>query len=302
LDLPMGVALQDIASDGRVLIALNSKRLAMAFGTLGSKQDTELSWHDWNVAKEISHDGKFVLFEDSSEVAGPGYAVATRKLDGSLPVRLGDGSAGGLSPDGKWAISVSTGDPERLTLLPIGAGESRPVDISGLEHIHNGGARFLEDGKRLIVNGKEQGHSNRCYLVDSAGGKPKAITPEGILCGPSSPDSQFVIGLQSDSAVAIYPVEGGPTRLLPGLPEGFHPVQWSEDGRILYGYRVGELPSNIYKVEIATGKESFVQRLLPGEPAGVVVVAPVVVSRDGSRFLYSYNQTLSVLYIISGLH
>ena len=31
------------------------------------------------------------------------------------------------------------------------------------------------------------------------------------------------------------------------------------------------------------------------------MVAPVVVSRDGTRFAYSYNQTLSVLYLISGL-
>jgi hypothetical protein len=30
-------------------------------------------------------------------------------------------------------------------------------------------------------------------------------------------------------------------------------------------------------------------------------VGPIVVSRDGARFLYSYNQTLSVLYLISGL-
>ncbi len=31
------------------------------------------------------------------------------------------------------------------------------------------------------------------------------------------------------------------------------------------------------------------------------MVAPVQVSRDGKRFAYSYNQTLSVLYLISGL-
>jgi hypothetical protein len=98
LDLPMRIALQDIASDGRVLVALNSKRLAMAFSALGDKQDVELSWHDWNVAKDISPDGESVLFEDASEAAGPGYAVAQRKLDGSLPTRLGDGSAGGTFP------------------------------------------------------------------------------------------------------------------------------------------------------------------------------------------------------------
>ena len=302
LDLPTGITLQDIASDGRVLVALESKRLAMAFGTPGGKQDVDLSWHDWNVAKDISHDGQFVLFEDSSEAAGPSYAVASRKLDGTLPMRLGDGSAGGLSPDDKWAISVSTGpSPERVTLLPIRAGQPRPVDTNGLEHIDNGVARFLADGQKIVVNAKESGQTNRCYVLDLAGGKPKAVTPDGILCGPSSPDGRFIVGVKSDAAVAVYSVDGGPPRPLPELPVGFHPVQWSADGTLLYGYRRGELPSKIYKVELATGKQTVLQQLRPGEPAGVVIVAPVVVSRDGTRFVYSYNQVLSVLYLISGL-
>ena len=193
LDLPMGITLQDVAPDGTVLVSLNSKRLAMGFSTLGSKQDVELSWHDWNVAKGISPDGKFVLFEDASEAAGPGYAVALRKVDGTLPVRLGEGSAGGLSPDGKWAISVSTTQPQRVTLLPIGAGQPRSVEVRGLEHIQSGWARFLEDGQRLIANANEQGHSTRCYVLDLVGGTPKPVTPEGTVCGPSSPDSRYVV-------------------------------------------------------------------------------------------------------------
>jgi serine/threonine protein kinase len=302
LDLPMGITLQDIAPDGKALVALNSKRLAMAFSSLGSKSDLELSWHDWNVAKDISRDGQSVLFEDASEAAGPGYAVALRNLDGSLPVRLGEGSAGGLSPDGKWAISVSTGHPQQVTLLPVGAGQPRSVDVSGLEHIQNGWARFLADGQQLITNGNEQGHGTRCYVLDLAGGKPKAVTPDGIVCGPSSPDSRFVVGVGPNSAVAIYPVGDGAPRPVPGLEPGFLPVQWSSNGFLLYGYHRGELPSRIYKVEIATGKQTMVQELRPEVPAGVVMVAPVVVSRDGTRFAYSYNQALSVLYLISGLH
>jgi len=54
-------------------------------------------------------------------------------------------------------------------------------------------------------------------------------------------------------------------------------------------------------MNVATGKETVLQELKPGAPAGVVMVAPVVVSRDGKSFAYSYNQTLSVLYLISGL-
>jgi hypothetical protein len=64
---------------------------------------------------------------------------------------------------------------------------------------------------------------------------------------------------------------------------------------------MGELPSRIYKVAIETGQQTLVKELRPGVPAGVVMVAPVQVSRDGTRFAYSYNQTLSVLYLVSGL-
>jgi eukaryotic-like serine/threonine-protein kinase len=301
LDLPMGITLQDIAPDGSVLVALSSKRLAMAFSTLGSKEDVELSWHDWNVAKDISPDGKFVLFEDASEAAGPGYAVALRKLDGTLPVRLGDGSAGGLSPDGEWAISISTGQPQQITLLPVGPGQPRTVNLRGLEHIQSGWARFLADGQRIIANGNEQGHATRCYVLELAGGKPKPVTPEGTVCGPSSPDSRFVVGVGPSSAVALYPMGGGSPHLIPGLEAGFLPVQWSSDGSALYGYHTGELPSRIYKLEIDSGKQTVVQQLRPGVPAGVVMVAPVQVSRDGTRFAYSYSQVLSVLYLISGL-
>ncbi len=301
LDLPMGITLEDIAPDGNVLVSLNSKRLAMAFSSLGSKEDVELSWHDWNVAKDISRDGKFVLFEDASEAAGPGYAVALRRLDGTLPVRLGDGSAGGLSPDGKWAISISTGQPQQITLLPIGPGQPRSVDTSGLEHIQSGWARFLVDGQRIITNGNETGHATRCYVLDLAGAKPEAVTPEGTVCGPSSPDNRFVVGVGPNSAVAIYPIGSGSPHPIPGLEAGFLPVQWSSNGAALYGYHTGELPSRVYKVGIDTGKQTIVQELRPGVPAGVVMIAPVQVSRDGTRFAYSYSQVLSVLYLISGL-
>ncbi len=300
LDLPTGITLQDIAPDGRVLVALTSKRMAMAFSTLGSKQDVELSWHDWNVAKDISRDGQSVLFEDSSEATGKGYAVALGKLDGSLPVRLGDGSAGGLSPDGKWAIAF-TGHPTQITLLPTGPGQPRPVETSGLESIQGGWARFLADGKHFIINANEAGQAIRCYMADLAGGKAKAVTPEGVQCGPPSPDNRFVAGVGPNSAVAVYPIDGGPSRPIPGLQAGFVAVQWSKDGALLYGYQKGELPRKIYKVEIATGKQTVLQELRPGAPAGVVTVNPVIASADGTRFAYSYNEMLSVMYLISGL-
>ena len=92
LDLPSAINIEDIARDGRVLVSLNSRRLDMAYTTLDQNQDIDLSYHDDNSVRAISNDGQFVVFEDSSEPAGPAYAVMMRKVDGSLPVRLGEGS------------------------------------------------------------------------------------------------------------------------------------------------------------------------------------------------------------------
>jgi len=300
LALPVGLILQDISSDGDVLVTLKSQRLAMSFGSLGGKQDVDLSWHDWNSARDISRDGQFVLFEDASEAAGPSYSVVVRKVDGTLPVRLGEGSAGGISPDEKWAASTSTSKAAQVTLLPIGPGQPRTINVTGLAHIQSAWARFLSDGQRLSVNGSETGHAQRCYIVDLPSGKAKAVTPEGVLCGPDSPDGRSIIG-KGPAGSVIYSLEGGATRLIPHLDSKFNPVRWSDDGSAFYGYHLGELPCKVYKLEIATGKETVVQELRPGAPAGIVVVAPVAVSSDGINFAYSYNQTLSVLYLISGL-
>jgi eukaryotic-like serine/threonine-protein kinase len=304
LNLPVAITLQDIAADGRVLVTLNSKRLAMAFSTLGSKdkQDVDLSWRDWNSARDISRDGKSVLFEDASQAAGPEYAVVVRKVDGTLPVQLGEGSSGGMSPDGKWAISLPVSQAPEVTLLPIGAGQPRSIHVTGLDHIHHGNARFLADGQRIAVNGDETGHVGRCYVVELSSGKARAVTPEGVLCGPLSPDSRSLVGKASNGSVAaIYLLDGGPPRSVPHLDAAFNAVQWSDDASLLYGYHAGEFPSRIYKVEIATGRETLLQELKPGVPAGIVMVAPVVVSGDGTRFAYSYNQYLSVLWVISGV-
>jgi hypothetical protein len=96
-------------------------------------------------------------------------------------------------------------------------------------------------------------------------------------------------------------MEGGAARSVPGIERGFRPVQWSTDGSALYGYYEGELPAKIYRIDLASGKKTLLQELHPGAPGGVVNISPVVVSRDGKRFAYSYNLTLSVLYVISGV-
>jgi serine/threonine protein kinase len=300
LDLPAGMTLEDVAPDGRVLVSLDAERLAMATSARDGKP-MDFSWLDWNVAKDISRDGQSVLFEEASEATGAHYSLAIRRIDSTPPVQLGEGSGGGLSPDGKWAISILPGKPGQVRLIPIGAGQPRTIAVPGLEEIYNGIAHFLADGKRITVNASEPGHGVRCYLLDLDGGKPIPITPEGIAGGLVSPDVQFVVRADDASVVAVYPIAGGAARPIPDLEPGFIPLQWSEDNSSVYGYRQGQVPAKVYEVNLVTGKKTLIQELRPETTTGVVYIAPVVVTRDASRFAYSYYQVLSVLYVISGL-
>lgn len=300
LALPAGMTLEDVAPDGRALVSLDSERLAMAM-TPRNGRPIDLSWHDWSIAKDISADGQSVLFEDSSEAAGNQYSIAIRKVDGTLPVELGTGSAGGLSPDGKWAVAIVEGNPGQVMLVPTGAGRPRSVATPGLEHIYSGSGHFLADGKRIAIYASEHGHGVRCYLVDIDGGKPVPITPEGITGGLVSPNGKYVVRANDAGVTAVYPIDGGVPRSIPNLAPGFTPIQWAQDESSIYGYRQSEHPTNVYQVNVVTGKQKLVQALEPGSMAGVVAMAPVVASRNASRFAYSYYQVFSVLYVISGL-
>ena len=51
-------------------------------------------------------DAKSVVFTEQGEAGGPGYSVYLRRVDGSAPVRLGEGSALAISPDGKWVLAA----------------------------------------------------------------------------------------------------------------------------------------------------------------------------------------------------
>ncbi len=105
----------------------------------------------------------------------------------------------------------------------------------------------------------------------------------------------------ADHKQMLFPVDGGSLRPVPGLDDSYILAQWSADSKGLYVYRAGEVPMKIERVDIASGKMSFVRELVPADRAGVVSIAPVVTNQNASEFAYSYYQTLSVLYVISGL-
>lgn len=293
--------LEDIAPDGRVLIASEQPRVIMEFLGARDLEPRDLSWYDNSIIKEISHDGQWILFEEFSQPFGADYAVAARKIDGSPPIHLGVGSAGGLSPDGKWALDVSVGKNPNVTLLPIGPGQPRAIPTQGLEHVQNGSARFLPDGAHIVLNGNETGHGVRGYKLDLVGAEPIPITPEGMEAQIPSADGNWILAQAPDSPIVLCSLTTGEIRAIPGLEREDNVAEWTEDSSGLYVYRQYRRPLRIERLNLRTGARSLVREIFPSERFGVISIDPVAMTRDASEIAFSYYENLTSLYIVKDL-
>src|SRR5262249_17079159 len=148
------------------------RRELVGFGRDGVAHN--LTALNWSFPGDISRDGDTVLFYEQLRMP-PGIYV--RKIDGSPAVRLADGEGYGISPDGKWVIGIKPPDRRTLHVIPMGAGEPRSIDLGDFEF---GWGNWFPDGQRILVSGNERGHGSRLFVVDVAGGAPRAISPEGV--------------------------------------------------------------------------------------------------------------------------
>ena len=249
------LTIQDTSRDGRVLMTDEMRRLGLSALPPGKTKERELSWLDWSRPVGLSADGKTVLFFESGEGGGPGYSVYVRGTDGSPAVRLGEGNSLALSPDGTWALAVlhKLTDPQYV-LYPTEAGQPRSLPLGGLRAT---GARFLPDGRHLLFGGIEPGRSERIYLVDTEGGKPRALTPEKYRgLGPITADGKSFLVRGPDEKAYVYSVGGGEPTPVPGIGDGDFPLQWTADGRALYVQRSGGPGARIERLDLRPGAPS----------------------------------------------
>jgi Tol biopolymer transport system component/predicted Ser/Thr protein kinase len=295
---PGTLTLQDVARDGRVLLTRDVPRVGMVGLTVGSNKERDLSWMDWSAPKDLSTDGKTLLFTESGEAGGANYAAYLRQTDGSPAVRLGDGSGLALSPDKKLVVGGIPRPPVQFFLLPTGAGEARQLTHDNINHIWT---RWFPDGKRLLFSGDEPGKGVRLYVQDIYGSAPKAITGEGVNASlfAVSPDGTQIVMVGPDQKPGLLPVEGGEIRPIPGLDVGDAPISFTSDGHSIFLYRLGEVPAKVEKVDLATGHRQPWKQLVPPDVSGVTDISAILITPDGNNYVYEYGRTLSDLYLVN---
>jgi Tol biopolymer transport system component len=300
LRAPGNMTLKDISPRGDTLLAIENDRMRTYFVGSAEPDTRELTWLDWTLLRGITADGSRILFDETGAGGGESAATYIRGTDGSPAIRLGDGLAYNLSPDGEWALTGSGRGLTHLDLVPCGAGEPRTIPTGNLEVNH---ASWFPDGRSICCLAKEPGRGMRLYKIDLANGTREPFTEEGISYYDSlvSPDGRFAVAHGPDRKLTIYPVDGGAGRPVTGVIEFERTVGWSADGKAILIFSRGEIPAKVWRIDLETGERTLDREISPRDATGVQGLAVVRMAADGKALAYSYYQFMSRMYVVEGL-
>lgn len=296
---PGSLTITDIGPDGRVLLARGTRRLEMAVG--GEDIPTrEITWYDWSRVQEVSADGSLILFDESGDgVAGRPVSFLYR-LESHSAVRLGEGRAMGLSPDGRFALLLDAADRAVLRIVPVGAGEPRLVPSTVLTYQW---ARLLPGMDALLALANEKGQPLRLYRVELSSGKVIPIGgPTVVRNYAVSPDGREIAMLDAEGRLMIYPLDGtGGGRQAP-VAEPVAPLEWTPGALIVQHARsYTEVPARLSRLDLKTGALTRWREIGPVDSTGVNAITRVVLTAGMKRWVFNYRRVHTELFVAHGL-
>ena len=298
---PLLTIVEDIARDGRVLVRSDDWPTTMICQPPGATREVDLTWLDFSEVVDLSDDGQDLLFSEGGAGVGAVGAIYMRKTDGASPaVRLGEGvGAQALSPDKKWVMQVR---PDRLVLLPVGAGESKTIADAGFQYQL---AAWFPDGKRLLIGAAAQGHGPRLYVRDLSGGPGRPLTPEKIRTRSAclSSDGKTAAVQDGDRRWWLYPMEVGEPKPMLGSKANDIVLRFDSTGEAVFVAPAGPvLPLPIERLELSSGRRTVWKEITPADATGVTEINGIRLTPDGKGCCYNFMRALSRLYLVEGLH
>ena len=286
--------LYDVARDGRLLVSYSSSEIRSQL-LLPSGEWRSFQWLDRTVPIAFWPSGDRLLFFEAAE-----YAVYSRALDGSPPVRLGEGIGQALSPDGRSALAIQFTTPMRLAVYPTGAGETRLLPTDGIDRIF--GADWTPDGGGVVFAAEQQGQPVRLYKQKLADAAPTRIGVDGLTLPFSrnlvAPDGAFVIALNTSHEYVRVPLDGGPVTPLNALSQGDQPLAWErEPGVLLVAESGTQWPIKLMRVDLGRGTRSL-WREIDAPPDATRRSVPAALSPDRKTLALTTQQARSTLHVV----
>ena len=149
LRAPGTLRLEDATAEGKVLLRLEESTSEIAALPPGEARERDLTWLDWPILRDISRDGKSILFDETGTGAGERSRVYLRRTDGSPAVRL-------------WSIGIANGvlarrrvGPRHHRIRDRAAASRSPADARGPAAIDQDGRDQPPVGS--VLPGRAQG-------------------------------------------------------------------------------------------------------------------------------------------------
>ncbi len=295
--------LHDISKSGAVLVTDDKRQSRTIVRHAADGIERDLSWHEHTFPRDISDDGETLLIEESGTVSRDHYSAYIRKIDGSSTKIIGSGAPLALSPDEKYVLLRIPSPDNHLALLTIETGEIKPLEKDSANSlIYQEYVCFFPDGKRFLFAANEIDGGTRIYIQNIDGGSPDCFTPdEGVrmYCNHSiSPDGKQVVLKNPENKLALYQIKDGTSSLLKNLGKEFYLTRWTDDGENIFIRQMNELPTVIYKYNMASGAKQKWLELIPKDLAGINQITSMKLTPDGKTYAYAYIQEFSDLYLM----
>lgn len=223
-----------------------------------------------------------------------------RGTDGSPAVRIAEGLARALSPDGHWAI-VQTNESPHFDVIPTGPGEAFRLERAGLALLD---ARWLSNGQHAVVRARVQSGQARLYLLDVRGSAVRQLTPDALDVEETgwavSPDGAM-LAVSTGQHVELFPITGAAMRRVPGSSARWRVIGWIDSGLLIS--EDPEAGGTISRVDPETGRRDTWAVINPPDPTGIMNLnlGTLVTTPDGRGYGYSWHRAMSDLYLVGGM-
>ena len=288
--------MSDISADGRLLLTRGDIRLGLRAQVPGEAVERDVSWLGQAIFPSLSRDGRHLLFEDLNQ-SGRDYQVALRDIAANKVVRLGPGSALGLSPNGAWAAAQI---PSTLKMLfyPTGLGDPISLDRGPID-LTTFSLEWFSNSERVLYCGREASAPSRCYAQNIRSGPPVAVTPDGVTGAWLASDDRTLLIRRTTGGHQLLPMGGTPVDAR-GFAPGDRPLTWTADRRGVVVADLGPLPARIDVVDPWSGRRAPLKELTPPDRSGVVRIENVSWHADGRGYAYSYMREVDQLFVVTG--
>jgi Tol biopolymer transport system component len=297
---PTPIKLLDMGRDGKLLFVTRNDDRRTTWQRQGGREQSQ-DWLGSAFPADLSKDGKFLLFSQYGAAGGSGYGLYIQKLGGSAPIRLGDGDAIALSPDGNYALALQHGSPQRLVVVEYNAGTSQLMPATSFNYQPKG--QWFPDSQRILFEANEPGHPIRIWMQKTPSGAPQAITPEGVRIEGASlnPDGTMVAARCPDGMLRLFPISGGSPVNVPGIQPGDRLVRWRPDGRKLVVMTPIDGGVRLDDVDTTSGARTKGTEIIKPPLPNFVQFTQMLLSTDGGTIVYGADTRVRTLYLAEGL-